>query len=297
MTYLLVGKQNLVDKELETLKKGILDTNIIKYDLEESSISDAILDLDTFSLFGDKKLVIVNNFDLLDKDDGFIKYLYNQNDNILVLISNNKLDERKKIVKEVKKRAKVIDLTNIDLFYYIKDSFLDYSIDNMTIMLLKDYCNDDYDKIKNEIEKLKMYKLSDKKILDSDVKCIVKKSFDSNIFDLLNAINKREKKKIFEVYYELIDNNDDELKILGVLANNFRLIYKIKELLLDKKDEEIIKYLEIHPYRFKILKEQSFNYNKDDVLDIIKNLGDVDIAIKSGKLDKKMAMELFLTKL
>lgn len=297
MTYLLVGTQNLVNLELDNIKKDIDENNIIKYDLEQISIKYAIEDLNTFNLFLDKKLVIVYNFDLLDEDEELIKYLNNQSENILVLISYKKLDERKKIIKEVKKNAQVLDLNNVDLNSFIKKSLSDYKISNIAINTMIQYCNEDYERIKNEIEKLKMYKLEEKEILDTDIKQIVKKGFDSNIFDLINAVLKKDKKKIFSIYYELIENNEDEIKILGMLANNFRLIYKIKELLVEYSEDAAIKYLDIHPYRFKILKEQSYNFDREDLLMILKDLSNTDIAIKSGKMDKKIAMELFLTKL
>ena len=99
MVYLLVGNQNLVNKELDDLKKNIYVNNIVKYDLEQSFIDDVIEELNTFSLFGDEKLVVVYNFDLIDKDEELIKYLNNQSKNILVLISYKKLDDRKRVVK------------------------------------------------------------------------------------------------------------------------------------------------------------------------------------------------------
>ena len=250
MTYLLIGNNSLVLKELDDIKKNIENENIIKYDLLDSSIKDAIDDINTFNLFGGKKLIIVYNFDLLNDDDILINYLNNESENILVLITDKKLDERKKVIKELRNKAKVIDLSNIDLTSYINKSFKGYSIDNKTLNLLKDYCGNDYEKLKNEIDKLKMYKLDDKVILESDVKSLVKRSFDSNIFDLLNAISVGDKEKIFAIYYELLRNNEDEIKILGVLANHFRTLYKVKVLMKMGNDAYIMSNFDkMHPYR------------------------------------------------
>ena len=46
----------------EILKKNKLTiTNLISYDMEETNISDAIIDLDTYSLFNERKVVLCKN--------------------------------------------------------------------------------------------------------------------------------------------------------------------------------------------------------------------------------------------
>ena len=299
MTYLLIGEANLINKSINDIKKkeNIDANSIIFYDLEEVSIALAIDDINTFNLFDTKKLVVVYNINKLDNEEILINYLKNQNDNILILVSYEKLDERKSIIKEIKKYVTVLECDKLDITEYMKEMLKGYKISYADLMLLKSYCNDDYNKAFNEIEKLKLYKYSEKEINSNDIKMIVKKSFDSSVFNLTDAIIKRDKRKALEVFYELVNNNVDELMIISVMANNYRLIYKIKVLCNENSDDEVIKILKIHPYRFKILKEQGYNYSSNDLLDILKNLSDMDIKIKRGLIDKRLALELFLTKI
>ena len=299
MTYLIIGNKSTIEKQISTILKKIEvnPNSIIKYDLEETSILKVIEELDTFNLFESQKLVICNNINKIDDDKALIKYLENQDKNILILTATTPLDERKKITKEIKKNSTVIDTLNEDLSEYIKSSLKDYKTDIITINLIKEYCNNDYTWINNELDKLKMYKLEEKEITTEDVELLIKKNLDSNIFDLMDAINQRNKTKLFNVYYELINNNEDEIKIISIIANNFRLLLKIKILLEDTKEEEIIKILSLHPYRFKKLKEQNYIYSKTDLYEILKNLSELDINIKSGNIDKKIGTELFLSRL
>ena len=298
MNYLMIGKMGIINDEIKKIIKEnhISSDSISQYDLEESSISLAIEDLNTYNLFEGIKLVIVNNINKIDNEEILLKYLNNSSSNILVLTSWESLDERKKLTKEIKKTCKSLDFTDFDLFKMIKDRLQGYEINMKAINTLKEYCNDNYDVILNSIDKLKLYKKDTLVITEEDIKKIIKKSFDSNIFDLINAINKKDKMKLFNVYYELKYNNVDDLQIISVLANHFKLIYKIKEL-NGLKDQEIISNLKLHPYRFKLLKSDSYQYEKKELLKFIKNLSIVDINIKSGKLSKDMAMELFLSKL
>lgn len=297
MTYFIVGEQSLIQKEIEDLLVKYNSQSIIKYDLEQISICNVIDDINTINLFSDLKVIICSNLNKIDHEEVLINYLNHQNNNILIITETEKIEEKKKIIKEIRKFSKVIDVSNINLNDYIKYSFEDYKISNMTINLLKDYCNSDFNRLKEEINKLKMYKLEEKEISDADVKKLVKKSLDKNIFDLTDAINKGNKNKIFDIYYELLNNNEDEIKVLSILANNFRLLYKIKELIKDYNDEECISKLKIHPYRFKLLKENSYKYSIEKLLYYLQELGNVDLKIKSGEIDKKTAMELFLLKI
>ena len=171
----------------------------------------------------------------------------------------------------------------------IKENFINKEFIDDTIFL---------EYIKEEIIKLKMYKLDTKEINEDDIKKLVTKNLDKNIFDLVNYIYKKNKQKVFEVYYELIENNEDELKIIGFLSNNYTLIYKIQELIKEYSDEEcMIKLNKMHPYRFKLLKEQALSLDKKYLLTKIKELGELDIKIKLGVINPKLGMELFFCEL
>lgn len=297
MVYLINGEKSLIDKEINDLIKKYNTSSIIKYDLIDTKISDVINDINTVNLFLDKKLIICSSLNNIDNIDILVKYLDNQNDNILILINEDKIDL--KILNKIKnKKLEKIDVSNVDLTSFIKEEFKDYKISFKEINMLKDYTSNDYNRIKEEIKKLKMYKLDTKEITESDIKKLVTKNLDKNIFDLVNYIYKKNKNKVFEVYYELVKEELDELKIIGFLSNNYVLIYKIKELTKEYSDEEcMLKLNKMHPYRFKLLKEQALSLDKKYLLTKIKELSDLDIKIKSGVISPKLGMELFFCEL
>lgn len=301
MIYLVTGEKSLNNLEIDKILKKEKDYSLIKYDLEEKTILDVIDELNTVDLFSSKKIVIVNSFSKIDKDhEGYlIKYIEKSDDsNILILESSEKLDSRKKLTKLINEKAKVIDISNTNIDSFIKEELKDYKIDFGALSLLKDYTNNNYHKVGQEINKLKMLKLDEKVITKEDVISVVRKSFDKNIFDFTNAINEKNKKKMFDIYYELIENKEDELKILATLANNFRLLYKVKILKDIKSESECMSILNIkNPKRLYILKQETYKYQKSDLLRYLKELSELDIKIKSGLIDKKLGMEIFLTKI
>ena len=142
-----------------------------------------------------------------------------------------------------------------------------------------------------------MYKANEKEINDEDIEALVVKSLNTNIFNLIDALNRKNKKNAIAIARELTSHSEDDIKILITLANNYRLIYRVKILKSSVDDKKMMEMLNIkNPYRLKKLKEQSNYYNDDDLLDTLKLLSELDIKIKSGKIDKGMALELFLAK-
>ena len=90
---------------------------------------------------------------------------------------------------------------------------------------------------------LKIYKINEKEITAYDIKKIVKKGYDSTIFNLIDAINLKNKDKILKIYNELLEENETEEKILYTIANHYRLLLQIKIQSKDKSDSEIISEL------------------------------------------------------
>ena len=132
MIYILYGTINyLINKEISKIieDNNIDEININKYDLTNTYLTDIINDASSMSLFDDKKVIIVNNSYIftgttkkaLEQDSTILEnYLNNINDNtiLIFIVNNDKLDERKKITKLVKKIGTVKEFNNIDNISY-----------------------------------------------------------------------------------------------------------------------------------------------------------------------------------
>ena len=294
MVYTLVGNKDYV---LEEIDKIVGDSsNVISYDLDECSIKDAIIDLDTVSLFG-KKIVKVFGLDKIDDSDFLIKYLDNALDNVLILVSYKELDNRKKLTKVLKEKTEYKEIFSYDFNGYVKERLDGFKMDFMTINLLVSYCDGDIKRLFNELEKLKLYKFNEKVITLDDVNRIVRKGYDSTIFNLIDEINSGNKEKIYSIYRELLMENETEEKILYTIANHYRLLYKVKIKSMSMSDSEMIRVYRLHPYRLTKLKEQCRLVSREKILFMLKGLSDVDINVKSGKMDISTGMFLFLENL
>lgn len=296
MTYLLIGEDLLINNEIKKIIKenNINNESISTYDLELDTLKNALIDINTISLFESTKCIICKNLINLKDLNELKEYLNIKTSNILIFIMKTPKDN-KEIYNLIKNK---IDLSKIDINKYIENELKDYKITTSSINLIINNCNNNFNRITNEINKLKMYKYEEKEITNDDINLLVKKDLQNNIFDLINFINKKDKKNAYKVYNELIKNNEIPIKILVTLANNYRLIYQVKILSEEKSDNEIMDILNIkNEKRLFVLKKQSYNFTTNRLIYIIKQLANTDLSIKSGKMVDKQAMDLFFTKI
>ena len=306
-TYLIYGNDyGLIKREIDKIISGTSD--VVKYDLLVSNVSDVIEEASCMSLFDDKKVVIGENALFLTGTntsvnhdiDYLTSYVNAENhDNIVILtVVQDKLDERKKIVKLLKKNVTVIHKETIDekdLPKFVIKEFLNngYKIDYKTASYFVDYVGKNVDILLSEINKMIIYKDTDKEIFIEDILNISSKGFNDNVFDLSDAIMKKDFKKIFSCYNDLMILKEEPIKIIALLASQFTLVYQSK--LLSKEGfmrKDIASTLKVHPYRVKLALET--NYPDFELKDILKKLHNLDYEIKTGKVDKIVGLENFL---
>lgn len=311
MVYLLYGEfESDIEKYIDKLvKDNNIDTKVV-YNYKDTSIEDVVEECSYTDLFGNKKMVILNDCTFLTgkdtlESDLMGKYLDNPNKDVILVfkIVTDKLDERKKLVKTIKsvaivKEFKLLDEKNLDS--YIKNYFesLEFKIDSLSINEIVSRLSSNTKVIDSELNKLYLYKLNDKTIELEDVKKVITRYEDNTIFKLVDAVVKRDKEKIFYLYKELLNNKEEPIMILTMLANQFRLMYQSKVLYNEGLSfKEIASKLKEHPYRVQLAIQNSNNLSKKELKNIIQKLAETDYQIKTGIMDKEKALEIFFLEL
>ena len=293
---------NNIEKILKEINFDIKDT--IKYDMEQTSLEDVIEELNTYGLFSENKVVILNSCSFLSTnkkrgiipqdDELLIKYINDPNPLNTLIIICDKPDDRKKVNKLLKQKFILIEET-LNIKEKIKNALGEFKMDDRTIDYLISYLNNDNTKILNEINKLKLYKDTDNVITKDDIDKIVVRELTDDIFTLINLIVKKDIKNAINLYKELTSRGEDITKIVIMLNDQFRLIYISKILVSDGKNkDDIASTLKVHPYRIKLAIEESYNYTEKELLSYLNRLGSIDIGIKTGDITQEYAFEMFL---
>ena len=300
----LIEINNLISLK-NTIKSIVPDEfeniNINYYDLDEVELKNALDDLDTYGLFTDKKIIVIENIEKLNIDDKqykhLLKYLDNYNPNNILILTTYKINNTKKIFKELKKKTKYLEVNN-NAKEFIKNCLSGYKYDCSVVNRLYEYLGDDIYKIYNECEKLKSYKIDSKLINIDDIKLLVNKK-NTNIteltFDFVRCLFNKDKISALKCYKELEDNDVEPISLIGLLASQVRIIYQVKILVKRKlSNDEIAKILDEKVYRIKKTRELIHYYSESELLELIRKLSNIDFDIKTTDVDSKFLIELFI---
>lgn len=311
MNYLFYGLETFfMEKEIKKIidNANIPGYAINKYDLEIDLLDDILEDASMISLFDEKKIIVVDNAYIFTRKvvknplshnlDNLLKYLQNPNPNTIIIfnIIYEKIDSVKKISKEIKKNGIVKEFNKSENIVDIaKNLFGDYQIGITDLNFFIDRVGKDLLILEQEVNKIKVYKGDDKKITKEDIISLTHKNIDIDIFALIEAIVSKNKDKAMEIYGEMIKRNEEPIKIIVMLGNQFRIIYQAKELYNKGYTEgNIATKLGIHPYRIKLALQSGRRYSSELLLDCLEKLADLDINIKNGTIDKNFGLELFI---
>ena len=307
--YLYYGDDiSLINNEVSKLKNKIgISGDIIYYDIE--NISDIVVESSTIGMFNPYKFIVIDTSSYFSsKKDMDISSLthyfdnYNVNSYLIFTYGSSSIDSRRKLFKlisdngVVKKLEANSEYLNDFISNYIKDN--GYSMDMNSMSYLLSRCDNNIDNIRNELDKLMLYKLNDKVITRDDISLLTIEDINDTVFELVSSILKNNNERAMKLYYNFINNGMDVSQIIAVISNQIRLLFQVKRLYNSgKSNDEIAKILEFKSvYRVKYLLSDCYYYSEGDLLKYLSKLADIDKAIKTGNGDGKLLLELFIAK-
>ena len=307
--YLYYGDDiSLINNEIGKLKNKIgISGDIIYYDIE--NISDIVVESSTIGMFNPYKFIVIDTSSYFSsKKDMDISSLthyfdnYNVNSYLIFTYGSSSIDSRRKLFKlisdngVVKKLEANSEYLNDFISTYIKDN--GYSMDMNSMSYLLSRCDNNIDNIRNELDKLMLYKLNDKVITRDDISLLTIEDINDTVFELVSSILKNNNEKAMKLYYNFINNGMDVSQIIAVISNQIRLLFQVKRLYNSgKSNDEIAKILEFKSvYRVKYLLSDCYYYSEGDLLKYLSKLADIDKAVKTGNGDGKLLLELFIAK-
>jgi DNA polymerase-3 subunit delta len=288
------------------------EVNYISFHAEDLDDEfDIISHIDTIPFLAEKRMVVIKsllsnkkNADLKAILAGHIKKV--PESTVLVFYENNEdFDKRQSLFKCFKTDSKLeyfkkASIREIDKF--ITDFLTEkgMTIDSETISFLSSIWKDgDLWSLKNELEKLTMYLVGDerKEVRLDDIKKVVTISVQTKIFDLVDYIGKKETKLAVEGIENLLEYGENEIYILTMIVYHFRVMIMIKSLTYKEyTNDEIREELKLHPFVLNKALYQVKNYVLDELKGIYRELLEIEIGVKTGKIDAKLALSMFVAK-
>jgi len=304
MVYVLIGEDaSRMEYKLERIKKEENCDQIDRFNCAKDDPAEINNELVTMNLFAEKPMVILTNATFLGaknttpfKPEEILANI--PDDKVVVMMAEiKKMDTRKKVIKNLQNTAKVLDCMPLDeknqpgeIQQMIKERKLKMDRD-----AFEWFCaNAGYSQpvLAGQLDKLALY--SDHLTL-ADVKALTTVEPTHNVFKMTDALFRKDRVKLLELYRTFRGQNMEPQAILGLLAGQIRFVYQVR-VLMDSgcKKEEIMDILKASSGRIWNTMKNANRFRADQLLDNLALLSNLDETIKSGRMDRDTAFENFI---
>lgn len=183
-------------------------------------------------------------------------------------------------------------------FKMIKGINPNTQISKNALSKLVGYCASDNFLLYSEIEKLIAYAGAEM-ISEKDVDLLVRANLNTNIFQMVEALGANNKKEALSLFHAHLQEGDDPFYLLSMFFYQFRNMLKISDLFERgiTSDYEIARETKLHPYVVKKTLAQLRNFSFEKLKGIYAKLKELDTAVKTGKVEIKLAMDKFIVEL
>lgn len=294
----------LIKKKIQELEKKYRDTtggdfSLMKIDGENFNFENLAADVQAVPLLSSSRLVEVFNV-LKNKDREIHDKIKSILDKIppttvVVFVEDGLPDKRLGLFKALNVKKHAIEFKKpegLELEKFIEGEVArnGAAIDRQAVGRLRDHAGDDLWRLTSEIEKLANY--CEKAINVADVESMVAKNITGNVFELVEAISARDKKRALTVTENILGSGEPVLKTISVINYQFRTIAQIKAAQNKATDNyQIAKICSLSP--FQVMKNQRFarSLSWKELARFYGKLVFFDEAIKSGKINDKEGLK------
>ncbi len=305
--YLLYGEETFLKNSYKNrLKEAVIGDDTMNFSYFEGKsldLDELIRIADTMPFFTERRLVLV-------EDSGFFKsasekmlaYLPTMPDTTCLVFVESEVDKRSKLFKKVKELGYAAEMARQDAAQLArwagnilaKDG---RKITSRTMELFLSMTGDDMENIRMELEKLVSYTMGRDVITDADVEEVCTVRVTSKIFDMVAAIVNRQTRKAMDLYEDLLTLKEPPMRILFLIARQFNQLMQVKELMGRGLDRgAIASKLKMQPFVVGKIMPQARQFTKEQILSYVNLCVDVEEAVKSGRLQDRLAVELLITK-
>jgi DNA polymerase-3 subunit delta len=303
--YMNAIEKSILSDELKSLNKIVFEGKV-----EIGKIVDAC---ETFPVFSEKKLVIVKNSALFkpskggsknsknkNKNEGLVNFLQQIPEYVCLIFYEEEIDKRIKPVNVAKDRGLVVEFPYqkpAELVKWVIKVFKSYNkvIDPVTASQLVENSELGMNEILNEINKVVLYLGDSLKVTSQDIDRVCTRTVKGRIFDLTDAIATKNRSGALKLLGDMIVLKEPLPKIIYMISKQFRQILEMKLLVKNGLSvNEAASRMNLTPYAARKVSKQSERFSVDSLKSAIRKSLEIDIAVKTGMLNDRIAAELLI---
>jgi len=311
--YLLTGEDEFRKiAYLNKLKSDIIGDNAdtFNYNLyyaKDTTAEEIIRSLETFSLTGSKKLVVLKDLDALREEDRAVLVEYINSavsaNATLVLISSKSCAKTEKFLRKISSRIEKLVFSKLQADKVVSWIINKFKQENKQISrrsaeLVFDSAQQDFGRISSMISQLLLFIAEREKVIDDDILQFADIPLEGSTFGLLDSINEKDLRKSLIILKGLFQSGSSPVQILGLLTWHITRIMAVKRLLLKKVSRaDMALSLKTGTYVLGRLVSQASGVTLDRLKSDLQALLETDLLIKRSSIKGDYLLEMLVVKL
>ena len=303
--YLLYGEERYLKRQYtEKLKKALVgdDTmNVHFYEGKDVPVTEIIDLAETMPFLAERRVIFLSDSGLFKSGgEQMAQYLEAPNETTFFVFTESEVDKRSKLFKIVSAKGCAVEFTAQDentLKRWIGGLLAKegLKITESTVLLFLSKTGTDMENIQTELEKLISYCLGKGVVTSEDVETICTTRLQDRIFDMTEAVARKQTSVALSLYYDLLALKVSPLQILSMLSRQYNLMLQAKEL---KKrgvpDREIASKIGVPPFVVSKYLSQASKYKSSELRNALERCAQADQDVKTGLMNDKMSVELII---
>lgn len=306
--YLLYGEEAYLRKQYKDKLKNALsadgDTmNCHYYEGKDISVGEIIDLAETMPFLAERRVIVLENTGLFKSGgEALAEYISAPAPTVFFVLAESEVDKRSKLYKAVQSKGVSVEFSIQDehtlkrwILGMIKRENKNISENALNLFLNK--TGTDMENIHKELEKLFCYCLERNIITEADIEEICTQKVTNQIFDMVNAIADRQQKKALSLYYDLLSLREAPMRILFLIGRQFNILLMVKEMKKKGYDNKTIaSKVGIPPFTVGKYAAQASKFKSKDLKQALTECVEADEAVKTGRMNDKMSVELLIVK-
>jgi DNA polymerase-3 subunit delta len=270
---------------------------------ENNSLAEVLDFASAFPFGSEKKLIIFKEFEKVKDKKNLFPYLKSPADFTVIIFIHNgtitgfKTEPYSTLLEEnyiyAAKELKGDHLINwISIFCQENGKFLN----DENAQILIDIVGENRGLIESQLEKIFTFLGDRKEIKLEDINSLSTQLKEFNIFDLQNAIGKKDKAASIKIAYKLLEQGAELTYIVYMLTRYFTGLSRINELREQKiPDQAAAGIIGTHPFYYKEYIKARAIFSERDLYRTAQALLDAELSAKTTSTDDKSIITLLLS--
>ena len=306
--YLLYGEEAYLKKQYkDKLKHAMVpegDTmNFSAFEGKSINPKEIIDPAETLPFFADRRVILIENSGFFKNAcEELAEYLPRVAPATHFIFVEDEVNKRSKMYKAAKASGRTVEflpqteeLLTRWILGRLKREGKNITGSVMQLFLTK--TGTDMGNIDRELEKLLCYTLDRDVITAEDVEAVVTEQTTNKIFVMVNAVAEHNQRRALDLYYDLLTLKEPPMRIMLLISRQFRILFHIRDMAAKGLDQQTMaKKAGIPPFAVRKNVSQAKGFTMEQLKQALCDGAELEEAVKTGRMDDQMAVELFLMK-